>query len=109
MITTFTFSQTGPGGVGTSTINLFWLQANDSTQFYTTNGGTTFPAHNGVIGNWLDQSGNTNNVLSVSDAARPLYKNNGLNGFGTVDFNGTNQYLRLNNYTGGGRTYTKRN
>lgn len=95
-------AQTGPGGVGTSAINLFWLKANDSTQFYTTNAGTTFPANGGVIGNWRDQSGNANNVLSVSDAARPLFKNNGLNGFGTVDFNGTNHYLRLNNYTGGG-------
>lgn len=78
------FGQTGPGGVGNSTSNVLWLDAN----FSVTRSGTAVTA-------WNDRSGNGNNATPPSAAARPAFVAGSVNGFPSIDFDGTDDELRV--------------
>lgn len=82
---TFTgFSQTGPGGVGNATTNVLWLDANRGITLTGTN-----------VTNWADQSGNTFNAIPPNTVARPTIINASVNGYPSIDFDGTNDQLRI--------------
>jgi hypothetical protein len=83
------FSQTGPGGVGSSTSNVLWLEADAITSLADGNDITT----------WTDGSGNTNDVSQPNASFKPIYKTNILNGFPAVRFNKTNGRIRKNGFT----------
>lgn len=78
-------SQNGPGGVGTSANNVLWLDANR---------GITLSGSS--VTNWADQSGNAFNAVPSSTIARPTYVTNSANGYPTLDFDGTNDELWVN-------------
>lgn len=79
------FSQNGPGGVGTSATNVLWLDANR---------GVTLSGSS--VTNWADQSGNAFNAVPSAVAARPTYVTSSANGYPTIDFDGTNDELWVN-------------
>lgn len=70
-------SQTGPGGVGTSTNNAFWIKADAGTSS-TTNGTP--------ISSWNDQSGNGNDMLQSTATQQPSFATNVINGYPAVQF-----------------------
>jgi hypothetical protein len=78
------FGQTGPGGVGSSASNVFWLDANS---------GITLVGSN--VSAWIDRSGNTSNATPPSAAARPTIVNNNVNTFPSIDFDGTDDEFRI--------------
>ena len=83
------FSQSGPGGVGTSTNNVLWLKAN---------AGTSTTTDGAAISSWSDQSGNGVNVSQSTAAQRPTYKSSLMNGMPAIEFDnsttaGQNDYL----------------
>lgn len=71
-------SQTGPGGVGSSTNNKLWLDANRGI----TVSGTSVTA-------WADQSGNGFVATPTAVISRPAYVSNSANGYPSIDFDGT--------------------
>ena len=85
----FLFAQTGPGGVGNSSSNVLWLQADDITGL---NDGDN-------ISNWADGSGNLNDVSQPNAALTPEYKTSILNGLPVVRFNKNNGRIRKTNFT----------
>lgn len=80
-----------------------WLDGSRWDTLYTTDTGSTNVATNGgAIGRWEDLSGNARhgkargvNNTTYNSAQRPTWNspNNGINGLGTLSFNGTNQWL----------------
>lgn len=84
----FTYAQTGPGGVGNSTTNKIWLKAGE---------GVLSAEPNSPVELWMDQSGNGFHAQQSLQGNRPRYQNNGLNGRPFIHFNrslGT-QYFEL--------------
>lgn len=79
------FAQNGPGGVGTSANNVLWLDANRGL----TVSGTSVTA-------WADQSGNGFNATPPTAAARPTRVASSVNGYPTIDFDGTNDEFWVN-------------
>ena len=79
-------AQTGPGGVGNSTNNIMWLSA-DSLPNTLSN---TDP-----ISSWNDISGNSTVVTQGTAASQPTFVESGINGYPTVNFDGTNDYFQL--------------
>ena len=75
-------AQTGPGGVGTSTINTLWLDANDISQ-----------VDGSPISSWSDRSGNSNNATQGTAAYQPRFDSLIVNGNSVVRFDGTNDYF----------------
>lgn len=78
-------AQTGPGGVGSSSNNKLWLDANR---------GITLSGAN--VTNWADQSGNSFNAVPNGSSARPTYVTSSINGYPSLDFDGTNDELWIN-------------
>ncbi|MCC6372936.1 MAG: T9SS type A sorting domain-containing protein [Bacteroidia bacterium] len=78
-------AQTGPGGVGSTTNNKLWLDANRGV----TVSGTSVTA-------WADQSGNAFNAAPSAVVARPAFVSNSANGYPTIDFDGTNDEFWIN-------------
>jgi Secretion system C-terminal sorting domain len=78
-------SQTGPGGVGSTTNNKLWLDANRGV----TVSGTSVTA-------WADQSGNAFSAAPPTTTARPAFVASSANGYPTIDFDGTNDELWIN-------------
>jgi len=80
----FSIAQTGPGGVGSSTTNSLWLQADDISQ-----------ADNTSVASWLDKSGNSNGASQSTAGYRPSYQTSisGVNGHDVVRFDGTDDYF----------------
>lgn len=76
------YSQTGPGGVGSSTTNKLWLDANR---------GITLAGAN--VSSWVDQSGNGNTAAPSGASARPTFVASSVNGFPSLDFDGVNDEL----------------
>lgn len=76
--------QTGPGGVGSSANNVLWLDGNRGV----TVSGTSVTA-------WADQSGNGFSATPAAVVARPAYVSNSANGYPTIDFDGTDDELRV--------------
>ena len=80
----YTQAQTGPGGVGNSTNNIMWLKSDAITGLI----------NGDAVQNWLDVSGNGNNVSQATTARRPIYNTNIINGFPVVSFSsGSQHYL----------------
>ncbi len=80
----FLWAQTGAGGVGSSTNNKLWLDANKGV----TISGTSVTA-------WADQSGNAFSALPSAVIARPAYVAGSANGYPTIDFDGTDDQLTV--------------
>ncbi|KOY85678.1 hypothetical protein AD998_05495 [bacterium 336/3] len=76
------FAQTGPGGVGASTNNIIWLDANRGVTLTGTS-----------VTNWADQSGNGFNAVPSSVNARPTFVANSVNSYPSIDFDGTDDQL----------------
>ena len=68
-------SQTGPGGVGSSTSVAIWLDAH-------TMGG----ADGSKISSFTDYSGNGNNAVQATTLRQPSYSTNSMNGRHSIDF-----------------------
>jgi uncharacterized repeat protein (TIGR01451 family) len=83
------FSQTGPGGVGNSGINVLWLDSNKLSGLN----------DNDDVLTWNDVSGNLNNLTAPSIALSPIYIANGTNGYPVVRFNKNNGRIRKTNFT----------
>jgi len=77
-------AQTGPGGVGTSTNNAFWVKADQ---------GTSSSTNNAPISAWNDQSGNAINMAQTVVAQQPSVVTNYINGFPSILFDDVNDYL----------------
>ncbi|WP_179320161.1 T9SS type A sorting domain-containing protein [Winogradskyella helgolandensis] len=88
LLSTYSFSQTGPGGVTTD--NEIWLKAENSTY---TDAGTTEGANDSAIQQWNDASGNGNNALQSSFALRPRLKTNAINGYSALYFDGNDDRI----------------
>lgn len=71
------FAQTGPGGVGNSANNAFWIRADLGTST-TTNGSP--------VSTWQDVSGNGNNISQTTGVQQPLYTATLMNGYPAVLF-----------------------
>ena len=79
--------QNGPGGIGNSTDNILWLDANNLSL----NDGDP-------VSTWADTSGNGNNATQISASNQPTFNTNVLNGFPAITFDGSNDYLNLDNH-----------
>ena len=84
------YSQTGPGGIGstdgTSSLDI-WFDAN-RTVF--NDAGSTAASSGDSVHQWNEQSGSsTSNAIQSNGVRQPLYTENSLNGYPTIDFNGT--------------------
>lgn len=70
-------AQTGPGGVGNSTNNRLWFDAN-----------TLALSNNALVTTWTDVSGNAKNLTPQASSTRPNYLTSQINGFPALFFNG---------------------
>lgn len=77
-------AQTGPAGVGSSTNNVLWLDAN----YGITQSG-------GLVSQWNDRSGNSNHALLPGSipTAKPTFVSSSVNGYPSLDFDGTDDQL----------------
>jgi hypothetical protein len=82
LITVSAFAQTGPGGVGSSSNNIFWFDANR---------GVSAPSSN--VTSWTDQSGNGLVATPPSSSAKPTLVTSSVNGYPSIDFDGNNDEL----------------
>lgn len=76
-------SQTGPGGVGSSSSNNYWIDAN-SLSLSDGSGVTVFD----------DVSGNGNNFEQFSVPDQPTFTTGAVNGLPALDFDGSSDYMR---------------
>lgn len=83
-------SQTGPGGVGSSSTNIVWLKADEITGL--TNGDDVLT--------WTDASGNGNTLTAPSSTFSPVYQTSIINGLPVVRFNKTNGRIRRTSFSG---------
>jgi hypothetical protein len=75
-------SQTGAGGVGNSSTNKLWLDAN------------TLGLSNGAgVSSFEDVSLNGNTFTQTNSSNQPVYTTSGLNGLPVVTFDGVNDYM----------------
>ena len=82
LFTFFTSAQSGPGGVGTNSSNVIWLDA------------STLALSDGAdVSSWTDISGNSVSFGASTDAGSsfPDYLTNGGAGFPAVEFDDTNE------------------
>ncbi len=86
VLANFTYSQTGPGGIGNSTTNVLWVKVDDITGLNDGDDITT----------WADASGNNNDLSQPTTSFQPVYVTNVVNGLPVVRFNKTNGRLRRN-------------
>ncbi|AXP81547.1 hypothetical protein CJ739_2474 [Mariniflexile rhizosphaerae] len=91
-----TYSQTGPGGIGSATNNELWLIAEKNVF---TDAGTLSGADGDLILQWNDNSGNANNATTTS-SRRPILNTNNLNGYATLNFDGIDDRM-LSSLTNG--------
>jgi hypothetical protein len=75
---TNSWSQYGPGGVGSSTTNRLWLRAGDITGL----------SDGASVSSWPDTSGNNNDASQATPANKPIYKTNRINGKPAIKFTG---------------------
>ncbi len=82
-------SQTGPGGVGTSTNNVLWLDANSG-----------ITQSGGLVSQWNDRSGNSNHALLPGSipTAKPAYVSASVNSYPSLDFDGTDDQLWVSDH-----------
>lgn len=84
---TTAIAQTGPGGVGNSSNNVLWLDAN---YLLFTDTGKTKALNSNNIQQWNDRSGNNKHAIQTTTANKPNFVTNSLNGMPTVRFIATN-------------------
>ncbi|MFN7013110.1 MAG: G8 domain-containing protein, partial [Bacteroidia bacterium] len=77
-----TYAQTGPGGVGSSSINKIWY---DAYQLNLSNGSS--------VSTLTDFSGNGNNASQANSSRRPTFLTNQVNGQSVLSFDGSNDFL----------------
>lgn len=82
-----TYAQEGPGGIGSSSNNILWLDASNLSL-----------NNNDLVSSWLDQSGNSNNADQVTSSFQPTFKTSQLNGHAAIEFDGNDNYLELTNH-----------
>lgn len=82
-------AQTGPGGVGSSSNNVLWLDANY---------GVTHSSN--AVTSWADRSGNGNNanLPTTIPTAQPTRVLSSVNGYPSLDFDGTDDQLWVNDH-----------
>ncbi|WP_421876997.1 beta strand repeat-containing protein [Marinoscillum sp.] len=88
---TIVYSQTGPAGVGNSTNNILWLDAQNPSSL------SAALVNDDPVTTWSDLSGNGNDFLQQAADPVPLFRNDGLDAgtFNVVQFDGTERYLTL--------------
>lgn len=77
------FSQTGPGGIGSSSENSFWLDANRLSY-----------VNNDNVAVFDDVSTNGNSFSQLVSTRQPIFKTAAVNGLPVVEFDGVNDYMR---------------
>lgn len=82
------YGQSGPGGVGNSSTNVLWLQANSLSGL---NQGDD-------VLNWLDQSGNNNSLSQPNVLLSPTYLTAAVNGLPALRFSKNNARIRKLNF-----------
>lgn len=83
------FAASGPPVI----LNLvLWTQSETGT--FKTNGGAAATASNDPVGQWLDQSGLTHDMLQATSGSRPTLQLNQVNGFPSVRFDGSDDSLK---------------
>jgi len=75
-------AQTGPGGVGSASNVVIWL---DASSISSTNGAS--------ISSWSDISGNNNHLNQASSTFQPTWQTNELNGLPAIRFDGIDDRL----------------
>ena len=63
-----------------------WLDANES---YVTKDGSN------NVSSWTDRSGNSRNATQSTTSSKPIWREEGLNGFPSIDFDGSNDKLTV--------------
>lgn len=76
------YSQTGPGGVGSSSENAVWLDAWKINQ-----------ANGSQVTSWVDESGNSVNFDQGTSSKMPIYNTSTINGMPGVVFDGADDAL----------------
>jgi hypothetical protein len=74
--------QSGPGGIGSSTENNFWLDANSLSMLDNEN-----------IAQFTDVSGNNNTFTQLNSVKQPIYKTNIVNGMPVIRFDGVDDNM----------------
>lgn len=77
-------AQSGPAGVGSSSTNVLWLDANSG-----------ITQSGGLVSQWNDRSGNSNHALLPGSipTAKPSFVSSSVNGYPSLDFDGTDDQL----------------
>ncbi|MGE0567965.1 MAG: T9SS type A sorting domain-containing protein [Bacteroidia bacterium] len=79
------FSQTGPGGIGSTSSNGIWLRANDISQVDAT-----------AVSSWADFSGNSNDAGQATASLQPLFYNtSSINNMPIVRLDGSNDEMAI--------------
>ncbi len=83
-------AQSGPGGIGSSTNNVLWLDANSGVSHLL-----------GLVSQWDDRSGNGNNayVPGLIPLATPYLTSSAVNGYPALDFDGIVDQLWVNDHS----------
>lgn len=77
--------------------NAIWLDASRGIFVERTGvSATTSPSNGGVVGTWLDQSGNSRHFTAEADGERATWHSSVINGRPVVSFNGTNVLTNIN-------------
>lgn len=92
--TSLAFGQTGPGGVGSSATNVFWLKADAGAY---NDAGVTLATNTQSVRQWNDYSGNAKNFSENAVGQQPVFQTNIMNGQPVLRFDGNND--RLSNLT----------
>jgi hypothetical protein len=85
---TYSYSQTGPGGVGSSSSNLIWVKADEIPTLI----------DNDLVTSWPDISGNSNNLSQPNSSFQPIFKTSIINGKPVVRFNKADNRLRKTSF-----------
>jgi len=81
----YTFSQTGPGGVGNASTNGLWLKVDDLELL-----------DGEAVSNWQDASGNNNDANQTITGEQPSFiSSSSFNNYPSVDFNGVRNWLKV--------------
>jgi hypothetical protein len=86
-LSTYLSAQTGPAGVGNATNNVLWLSGNYDIY---NDAGITLATNNDNVEIWNDRSGNNNHAIQTTNANKPNYFSNVVNGFPAVRYSAAN-------------------
>jgi hypothetical protein len=70
-----------------------WLDASDRNSLFDADTGGSLISADGAVGRWEDKSGNGRHHTQATANNRPLWRETGRNGRGTVEFDGSNDRL----------------